>query len=66
MFYAHLTHENGEFVKARFHTKADRDQFIADHNGAAIAVTAKAAKFVPGADGNVTFDHRDERGWIRL
>lgn len=61
MFYA--TIDNGENRRFRFYTKAHRDQFVADHDGGR-AMTAKAAKFVAGADSCVTYAGKSDRfGW---
>lgn len=64
MFYAQI--DNGEGFTFRFFNKADRDQFVADHEGG-LAIPAKKAKFVPGADRCVTYSRKSEKlGWCRL
>ncbi len=64
MFYAKI--DNGEDFTFRFYTKATRDLFVSDHQGGR-AVTAKEAKFVPGAHRCVTYSGKSERlSWVRL
>ena len=64
MFYAKI--DNGEDFTFRFYTKADRDQFVAEHTGGR-AVSAKDAKFVPGAHSCVTYSAKNAKlGWVRL
>lgn len=63
MFYA--TIDNGESRTFRFYTKADRNQFVEDHDGGR-AITAKEAKFVPAADRCITLTGRTAKGvWCR-
>lgn len=64
MFYAKI--DNDEDFTFRFYTKADRDEFVADHDGGR-AITAKAAKFVPGAHSHVTYSGKTKAGaWARV
>lgn len=64
MFYA--TIDNSEAKAFRFYTKANRNQFVADHEGGR-AIAAKEAKFVPGADRCVTYTGKSAAGiWCRV
>lgn len=62
MFYAKI--DNGEDFTFRFYTKADRNQFVADHQ-AARAVSSKQAKFVAGAQKCVTYIGKVRGSWVR-
>ena len=64
MYYAILKQQH-EILKARFYNRADRDQFVKDTG--AEPVRSRKIDFVPGADGNATYGHRDARGnWVRV
>ncbi|MCR6734429.1 MAG: hypothetical protein NVV83_10270 [Afipia sp.] len=66
MFYAKYR-TGGEFWTARFYSRTARDQFVADKGEDAFPVRSKTAKFAPGSDRHVTYDHRRENGeWMPL
>ncbi len=64
MYYAKLD-QAGESLTARFYTRHERDEFCSDRR--AVPVRSRAAKFVPGASGCITFSGRSADGtWLPL
>lgn len=66
MFYATLTNDMPRTF--RFYTKADRDLFVQEHDGAgATAISAKKAKYAPNTDRCATYSGKSAKGsWCRI